>query len=73
MRAAFAVNLSGIRGLSSAGTSESEQLNKGCLGCFFPIDELLFCQICSKVSHEGAKGGRAKEQAFQLPRTGAFS
>ncbi|NES24711.1 MAG: hypothetical protein F6K41_38830, partial [Symploca sp. SIO3E6] len=31
-----------------------------------------FCQIRSIPSHEGAKGGSPKEQAFQLPLTGAL-
>lgn len=31
-----------------------------------------FCQIFSIPSHEGAKGGSPKEQAFQLPLTGAL-
>ena len=67
----------GVKAMVSVGTSDLEQLSEhvaviSSLRRSFSANR-SFCQISSKVSQDGAKGGSAKEHAFHPALTGTPS
>ena len=68
-----AVNFSEVEELISLGISGLEPPSEQFTESASLIISLSFCQISSILSQEGAKGGSAKEQAFQLDLTGTLS
>jgi hypothetical protein len=66
-------SFSGSEGVFSSEGFRLEQPREQRTGGASLITGLSSCQIPSILSQEGAKGGSAKEQAFQLALTGTPS